>query len=61
MLRVKHESANGRSIIDVLDIGDTYQFEDLMEVDGSLTMDRSTRQTVRASCQFLGHSKGNRL
>ncbi|EAG0069543.1 cell wall metabolism sensor histidine kinase WalK [Listeria monocytogenes] len=42
MLRVKHESANGRSIIDVLDIGDTYQFEDLMEVDGSLTMDRST-------------------
>lgn len=41
MLRVKHESANGRSIIDVLDIGDTYQFEDLMEVDGS-TMDRST-------------------
>lgn len=41
MLRVKHESANGRSIIDVLDIGDTYQFEDLMEVDGSLTMDRS--------------------
>lgn len=42
MLRVKHESANGRSIIDVLDIGDSYQFEDLMEVDGSLTMDRST-------------------
>ncbi|EAD3240251.1 cell wall metabolism sensor histidine kinase WalK [Listeria monocytogenes] len=42
MLRVQHESANGRSIIDVLDIGDTYQFEDLMEVDGSLTMDRST-------------------
>ncbi|EAV9986348.1 cell wall metabolism sensor histidine kinase WalK [Listeria monocytogenes] len=42
MLRVKHESANGSSIIDVLDIGDTYQFEDLMEVDGSLTMDRST-------------------
>ncbi|EAA0267051.1 cell wall metabolism sensor histidine kinase WalK [Listeria monocytogenes] len=42
MLRVKHESANGRSIIDVLDIGDTYQFEDLMEVDGSLTMDLST-------------------
>ncbi|EAE5501316.1 cell wall metabolism sensor histidine kinase WalK [Listeria monocytogenes] len=42
MLRVKHESANGRSIIDVLDIGDTYQFEDLMEVDGSLKMDRST-------------------
>ncbi|HAM1596181.1 TPA: cell wall metabolism sensor histidine kinase WalK [Listeria monocytogenes] len=42
MLRVKHESANGRSIIDVLDIGDTYQFEDLMEVDGSLTMYRST-------------------
>ncbi|HAA6361274.1 TPA_asm: cell wall metabolism sensor histidine kinase WalK [Listeria monocytogenes] len=42
MLRVKHESANGRSIIDVLDIGDTYQFEDLMEVEGSLTMDRST-------------------
>lgn len=42
MLRVKHESANGCSIIDVLDIGDTYQFEDLMEVDGSLTMDRST-------------------
>lgn len=42
MLRVKHESANGRSIIDVLDIGDTYQFEDLMEVDGALTMDRST-------------------
>ncbi|EAE7927760.1 cell wall metabolism sensor histidine kinase WalK [Listeria monocytogenes] len=42
MLRVKHESANGRSIIDVLDIRDTYQFEDLMEVDGSLTMDRST-------------------
>ncbi|HAJ9510090.1 TPA: cell wall metabolism sensor histidine kinase WalK [Listeria monocytogenes] len=42
MLRVKNESANGRSIIDVLDIGDTYQFEDLMEVDGSLTMDRST-------------------
>ncbi|EAD6479714.1 cell wall metabolism sensor histidine kinase WalK [Listeria monocytogenes] len=42
MLRVKHESANGRSIIDVLDIGDTYQFEDLIEVDGSLTMDRST-------------------
>ncbi|EAC5046037.1 cell wall metabolism sensor histidine kinase WalK [Listeria monocytogenes] len=42
MLRVKHESANGRSIIDVLDIGDTYQFKDLMEVDGSLTMDRST-------------------
>ncbi|EAF4503685.1 cell wall metabolism sensor histidine kinase WalK [Listeria monocytogenes serotype 4b] len=42
MLRVKHESANGHSIIDVLDIGDTYQFEDLMEVDGSLTMDRST-------------------
>lgn len=42
MLRVKHESANGRSIIDVLDIGDTYQFEDLMEVDGSLTMGRST-------------------
>ncbi|EFR2419006.1 cell wall metabolism sensor histidine kinase WalK [Listeria monocytogenes] len=42
MLRVKHESANGRSIIDVLDIGDTYQFEDLMEVDGSLTVDRST-------------------
>ncbi|MBC1923245.1 cell wall metabolism sensor histidine kinase WalK [Listeria innocua] len=42
MLRVKHESANGRSIIDVLDIGDTYQFEDLMEVDDSLTMDRST-------------------
>ncbi|EJG4806983.1 cell wall metabolism sensor histidine kinase WalK [Listeria innocua] len=42
MLRVKHESANGRSIIDVLDIGDTCQFEDLMEVDGSLTMDRST-------------------
>ncbi|HBM3663017.1 TPA: cell wall metabolism sensor histidine kinase WalK [Listeria innocua] len=42
MLRVKHESTNGRSIIDVLDIGDTYQFEDLMEVDGSLTMDRST-------------------
>lgn len=42
MLRVKHESANGRSIIDVLDVGDTYQFEDLMEVDGSLTMDRST-------------------
>lgn len=42
MLRVKHESANERSIIDVLDIGDTYQFEDLMEVDGSLTMDRST-------------------
>lgn len=42
MLRVKHESANGRSIIDVLDIGDTYQFGDLMEVDGSLTMDRST-------------------
>ncbi|MWW22571.1 cell wall metabolism sensor histidine kinase WalK [Listeria monocytogenes] len=42
MLRVKHESENGRSIIDVLDIGDTYQFEDLMEVDGSLTMDRST-------------------
>lgn len=42
MLRVKHESVNGRSIIDVLDIGDTYQFEDLMEVDGSLTMDRST-------------------
>lgn len=42
MLRVKHESANGRSIIDVLDIGDTYQFEDLMEIDGSLTMDRST-------------------
>ncbi len=42
MLRVKHESANGRSIIDVLDIGDTYQFEDLMEVDGSLTMDRRT-------------------
>ncbi|EPY2525048.1 cell wall metabolism sensor histidine kinase WalK [Listeria monocytogenes] len=42
MLRVKHESANGRSIIDVLDIGDTYQFEDLMEVDGSLTMDRGT-------------------
>ncbi|MDF8062407.1 cell wall metabolism sensor histidine kinase WalK [Listeria monocytogenes] len=42
MLRVKHESANGRSIIDVLDIGDTYQFEGLMEVDGSLTMDRST-------------------
>lgn len=42
MLRAKHESANGRSIIDVLDIGDTYQFEDLMEVDGSLTMDRST-------------------
>lgn len=42
MLRVKHESANGRSIIDVLDIGDTYQSEDLMEVDGSLTMDRST-------------------
>ncbi len=42
MLRVKQESANGRSIIDVLDIGDTYQFEDLMEVDGSLTMDRST-------------------
>lgn len=42
MLRMKHESANGRSIIDVLDIGDTYQFEDLMEVDGSLTMDRST-------------------
>lgn len=42
MLRVKHESANGRSIIDVLDIGDTYQFEDLMEVDGSLTMNRST-------------------
>lgn len=42
MLRVKHESANGRSIIDVLDIGDTYQFEVLMEVDGSLTMDRST-------------------
>ncbi|EAC2924302.1 cell wall metabolism sensor histidine kinase WalK [Listeria monocytogenes] len=42
ILRVKHESANGRSIIDVLDIGDTYQFEDLMEVDGSLTMDRST-------------------
>ncbi|MBC1656008.1 cell wall metabolism sensor histidine kinase WalK [Listeria welshimeri] len=42
MLRVKHESANGRSIIDVLDIGDNYQFEDLMEVDGSLTMDRST-------------------
>ncbi|MGE8076019.1 cell wall metabolism sensor histidine kinase WalK [Listeria welshimeri] len=42
MLRVKHESANGRSIIDVLDIGDSYQFEDLMDVDGSLTMDRST-------------------
>lgn len=42
MLRIKHESANGRSIIDVLDIGDSYQFEDLMEVDGSLTMDRST-------------------
>ncbi|MBC1628314.1 cell wall metabolism sensor histidine kinase WalK [Listeria welshimeri] len=42
MLRVKHESANGRSIIGVLDIGDSYQFEDLMEVDGSLTMDRST-------------------
>ncbi len=42
MLRVKHESANGRSIIDVLDIGDTYQFEDLMEVDGSLTIYRST-------------------
>ncbi|MBM5695464.1 cell wall metabolism sensor histidine kinase WalK [Listeria seeligeri] len=42
MLRVKHESANGRSIIDVLDIGDKFQFEDLMEVDGSLTMDRST-------------------
>lgn len=42
MLRIKHESANGRSIIDVLDIGDKFQFEDLMEVDGSLTMDRST-------------------
>lgn len=50
MLRVKHESANGRSIIDVLDIGDTYQFEDLMEVDGSLTMDRSTLDKPYVLC-----------
>lgn len=41
MLRIPHENANGESIIDVLAIGDEYKFEDLMEIDEALTLDRT--------------------
>ncbi|WP_099225151.1 cell wall metabolism sensor histidine kinase WalK [Listeria costaricensis] len=42
MLRVPHESANGKSIIEVLDIAEQFEFDDLMEMEEPLTMDRST-------------------
>lgn len=41
MLRIPHEEANGKSIIDVLDIGEDYEFEDLMDIDEALTLDRT--------------------
>lgn len=41
MLRIPHEAANGKSIIDVLDIGEDYEFEDLMDIDEALTLDRT--------------------
>ncbi|WP_430534487.1 cell wall metabolism sensor histidine kinase WalK [Listeria rocourtiae] len=41
MLKMAHESANGKPITDVLGVSEDYSFDDLMELD-ELTMDRST-------------------
>lgn len=61
MLRVPHESANGEAIIDVLDIGDSYQFEDLMGQEATITLDRSTvdeRYILRVNFSVIQRETG---
>ncbi|WP_163651687.1 cell wall metabolism sensor histidine kinase WalK [Listeria sp. PSOL-1] len=61
MLRVPHESANGKSLIDVLNISDKFQFENLMEMDKQLTLDRSTTEDpliLRANFSVIQRETG---
>ncbi|CAM4287526.1 cell wall metabolism sensor histidine kinase WalK [Listeria booriae] len=61
MLKVPHESANGKPIIDVLDVADEYSFDDLMELDEPLTMDRSTFEepyVLRANLSVIQRETG---
>lgn len=61
MLKVAHESANGKPIIDVLGVADDYSFDDLMELEEPLTMDRSTFEEpyiLRANLSVIQRETG---
>ncbi|MBA3927003.1 cell wall metabolism sensor histidine kinase WalK [Listeria rustica] len=61
MLKMAHESANGKPIIDVLGVADDYSFDDLMELEEPLTMDRSTFEepyVLRANLSVIQRETG---
>ncbi|MBC6308579.1 cell wall metabolism sensor histidine kinase WalK [Listeria sp. FSL L7-1582] len=61
MLKMAHESANGKPIIDVLGVADDYSFDDLMELEEPLTMDRSTFEEpyiLRANLSVIQRETG---
>jgi two-component system sensor histidine kinase VicK len=60
MLRVAHETANGKPLTEVLGVQDEYEFEDLMDMTEPLTMDRSTveRYVLRANLSVIQRETG---
>lgn len=61
MLKMAHESANGKPIIDVLGVAEDYSFDDLMELEEPLTMDRSTFEEpyiLRANLSVIQRETG---